>query len=343
MERKVLFYSGNGNHQLGARILNALREYRGDNSVFSHIDCDFFPDGDFDTHIPRFADIEGKPVVFYQSIFEHKFFEEALELIWAIKKQYKAAYLIAIIPFIIFRRQDHEEKLDEICRLRMAIDRLRHAGVDEIITVSPHSPKMKQFCDEFSIKMWEIDPSPLFAATIKTYLETVPTIYSPDEGSISRAVALAKLSDSRVIFSLKNRGLNNEITIKPEEESEITRIISYYQEEKKFSKIYYADADYINGASIVITEDETATGGTANKTGQRLKNLGAKELLLLASHGVLCPGFRRKLFENDTFDKVILGDTIPRDYEKRTGGKIHDICFAELIAQTLYKRLQALA
>lgn len=342
MKNNVLFYSGNGNHQLGAKIINILREYLGreypGKVAFSHIDFEDFPDGEPDDRIRKFSEIEGKTVVFYQSIFNLELFEEALELIWAIKKQYQAAYLIAVIPFMTFRRQDHEEKPEEICRLKMAIDRLKHAGVDEIITVSPHSPNMAKFCNEFGVKIHEVDPSPLLVATIQTYLTTIPIIYAPDRGSVPRAIALAKITGSQVIFSLKNRGLNNDTEIKPEEKEEIDGIIECYK--KEFSEIYYADVEHVKNKFIVMVEDEISTGGTANKTGQRLKKLEAKKIIFLAINLVLVPGWKRKLFDNNPFDKVIGGDTIPRDYEKRTDGLIHDISLSELITQELYKSLQ---
>jgi ribose-phosphate pyrophosphokinase len=339
----VLFYSGNGNHQLGAKILLQLREYLGHDINFSHIDFGQFADGESDASIPRFSGIAGQTIVFYQSIYNQALLEEALDLIWAMKRQYQAAYLIAVIPFLTFRRQDHEEKQQEICRLKMVIDRLHHAGVDELITVCPHSKLLPKYCSEFGVTLRPVDPAPIFASTIKTYLPDNPVIYSPDEGSIARAIDLAKLTHSQVVFTLKERGVNNEANIKPENTAEIKEIIAKYQKEKKFSEIYYADfqdAEKIAGQAIIMVEDEISTGGTANTTGQHLKALGARTIFLAAVHPVLTAGWRRRLFDNNPFAKIILGDTIPRGYEKMTGGRIHDISVADLVAQAVYNSLQ---
>jgi len=65
-----------------------------------------------------------------------------------------------------------------------------------------------------------------------------------------------------------------------------------------------------------MAEDEANTCVTANKTGRRLKALGAKNIIFLAIHPVLARGWRRKLFYENPFYKIILGDTIPRGYEK---------------------------
>ncbi len=335
--KKIVYYCGRGNHRLGAKILKIYSEYLGKECNFSHIDFEEFPDEEPDVKLPKWSEIKGSTVVFFQSIYKKEYLEELMELIWAMKKQYGAKHVIAVIPFMRFRRQDHEEKMEEICRLKMAIDRLKHDGVDEIITVSPHSSKMQQFCDEIGIKMYEIDPSPLFASTVKTYLPDKPTIYAPDAGSVSRAVKLAKLLDCQVVMSLKERGLNNEAMIKEEDKDEIQKILREFRSKFDYRDIYYADADHVRGQAIVMTEDEVTTGSTANKTGQRIGKIGAKNLILLAMHAVLVRSWRRKLFDKKPFDKIIMGDTIPRDYEKMTGGLIHDISVAELMAQALYK------
>jgi len=149
---------------------------------------------------------------------------------------------------------------------------LKQAGVDEMITVSPHSPQMAKFAAEFGLKMREVDPSPLLASTIQTYLPDNPIIYSPDKGSIPRAIELAKLTGSQVLFSLKERGLSNEVEIKTEEETEVKDIIARYST-KDFSAIDYADAGKIKDQPIVMAEDEANTCVTANKTGRRLKAL----------------------------------------------------------------------
>jgi len=51
---------------------------------------------------------------------------------------------------------------------------------------------MAKFAAEFGLKMREVDPSPLLASTIQPILPDNPIIYSPDKGSIPRAIELAE-------------------------------------------------------------------------------------------------------------------------------------------------------
>jgi len=335
----ILFYSGNGHHRFGAEMLYNLNELLGTQSCFSHTDFEEFPDEESDARFPNFKNIRDKPVIFYQSIYNAQLFMEALQSIWSLKMQYRAIYLIAVIPFMIYRRQDHLENQTEVCRLKMAIDFLKAAGVNELISVTPHSEKMKTFSHEDGIKFHEVDLSSLFVSRINTYLSDPPLVYSPDAGSIPRAIKIARLLNSQIIFSLKNRGLNNNVEIKMDEEAEIKATIKFYQAQG-FQEINFADSSTINGASIVMVEDEVSTGSTANQTGCRLRQLGAKKIIFLATHPVLVRGWRRKLFDNNPFTKIIMSNTIPRNYEKMTGGLIDDVSAAPLTAEILYKVLK---
>ena len=340
MRKKTIFYSGNGNHALSTKVLRHLNEYRGEKNVHSHTNFSEHVDGELNTKYPTFSEIKGQNVVLQQTITDRELLEESFEMGWAIKRQYEADHLIMVIPFSLYRRQEHEENLNEVCRLKMIIDRFKHVGVDEIITVSPHSPSMEKFCNQFGIKFWEVDPSPLYASTINTYLPETPSIYAPDKGSIIRAIKLAKLIGARVIFNLKVRGTNTEANIKVAEEHEIKEVIAYFKEKYNFSELYYVNADLIKGENIVIIEDEISTGETANKTGKWLKRLEANELLFLAMHPVCARSWREKFFDGLPYTKVMMGNTIAREYKKQTGGLVHDIDVSELIAQTLYKCLQ---
>lgn len=345
IKNNVLFFSGNGNHVLGKKILYDLSEYAGVDLSFNHINFSKFSDVEPDNKVPQYEMIAKKTVVLYQSMADSRLMEEFLELAWAMKHQYRAKEIIAVIPFLRFRRQDHSEKAEEIDRLKMIIDRLKHAGVDQLIVATPHSEKMAENCRVYGIKFHPADMSEIFAQAIRTLLngdEKNTLIYAPDEGSISRAVGLAQILGFKVIFTLKKRGLNNAAEIAGPDQQEIDELIARAQQELDFPQISYATADQIKGAIILMVEDEIASGETANKTGRRLKSLGADTLIFSATHAVCTAGWQRKLFYQNPFDKIFIADSIPRDYENRTGGKMHDLSVSSVMAAGLYKVLRDL-
>lgn len=356
---KVDFRSGNGNHPLGANALRELTELSGQECRFGHVNYNKYPDGEFDNRIVNFKILKDGVAVVYQSMYSQELFDEVLDLIWAIKHQYGAKYIIGVFPFFWNRRQDPmmEEsekekwskktpKPDEIQRLRKNIHLLKTCGVDEMIVATPHSSAMGKACEEYGIKFHEIDPSHLFATALQTFIpaeeQSLVTVYSPDAGSIPRAINLAKILHCPVLFNLKNRAINDRTSIAHEELAEIERLTTEFRSYYKFEDIYYATPEIVSGKIIVIVEDEAASCGTANDTGRLLQQFGVKSIFFMATHAVLTWGWRNKLFYCNPFTKIIMTDSIPRGYEKRTGGKIFDISLSSLFASVLFKIIKKL-
>lgn len=300
----VVFLSGQGNHELGLKILDELSELFGSRCQFDHITINKYPDGELDNRIVNHSKIKGKTVVLYQSVFSQEMLDEAIDLIWACKHQYGATYIIAVFPFLWNRRQDpmmtedKKEKWskkivkqDEVQRLRKTIHLLSCCGVNELMVATPHSNAMENACIEYGIKFHEIDPSSLFATTIQTFVphedHHLIKIYAPDAGSIPRAVNLANLLHCPVLFNLKHRAINDKTSIVEEKIEERDNLVNEFRDYYKFQEIYYINPELVKNMIIIMIEDEVASGSTANDTGQMLQRLTAKSVFLLATHPVL--------------------------------------------------------
>ena len=352
---QVIFLCGRGNHQLGKKVLEKISELFGHKCTFEHISYGEYIEGELDNRIPEYEKIRGKVVVIYQSMSAPDLVEEALDFIWACKHQYGAIYVILICPFLWNRRQDalmeilkgefekKEAKPEEIQRLRKIISFLANAGVNEMMVATPHSKAMEEYCTQYGIKFHEIDPSPIFASMVQTIVpiedQKLINVYSPDLGSINRAVKLARVLNCHILFNEKKRGINRETSIVESKSDEIASLTKKLREKYDFPEINYATPEEINGKIVIITEDEVASGGTANDTGKRLVSFEAKMLFLLATHPVLTLGWKGRLFSKNPFDYVIMADSIERDIKKRTGGKIIDISLDSLFAAETYRLL----
>ncbi len=340
--KKTMFYSGTGNPQLYAKVMRALSEYTGRTIPFQHISYGIHSDQESNDKFPNYPLIEGKDIIYCQCMETLDLLLESIGHIWALKKQYLANSVKGVFTIVKYRRADGKRP-DEVNRLEMVIDLLTHCGLDELMVVTPHSEKMAEYCHKYGAKFREIDPSPLFRDFVKVYVPQEKShlirIYSPDAGSVPRAIKLAKLLGCPVLFNLKNRGPNHSVTMVAAEEAEIKAKTKEFQEKYNFSDISYAYADSIKGMIIFIVEDEVSTGETANTAGQLIRKCEPLYLSILFSHGVLTPGWREKLFYKEPFDKVGMTDSIFRDNKKRTGGKIHDVFIDSVIAETIYHSL----
>ncbi len=351
-KEEVLFYCGLGNSQLGKEVLTTLSEYTGEKLSFSFIDFGSWRDSCPNDKFRDYEKIRGKTIVLFSSIYSKELMLDYIYLSRSLKKQYGAERIIAVIPFILSRRCDHEgpEHDYELNYLRMDIELLKFAGVDYLVCCTPHSDAMGMLCEENDIKInfypAYMDFSPVIKAIVPRSEKIV--FYSPDLGSVPRAIAHARdLSNSIVFFSTKHRRLNSEIEIfKSEDESEIEKIIKHLRVSYRYDKIEHVSfeslSEHIKDAHVVMVEDEVSSGSTANKTAIKIKEMGAKAVYLAFTHPVLVNGWKQTLFDKIPFSKVLSGNTIPRNDINRTGGRVLDVSAASVISRRVYEIFQEL-
>jgi phosphoribosylpyrophosphate synthetase len=355
ISEEVNFYSGKGNYQLAIEVLEKLTELVGQTCRLSHVNFNRFPEGELDNRFASYQKISGKTNVFFQSITTLDLSMETLDLTWAANHQYNSKRNIGVFPFIWNRRQDSQMEIgpddepgkkakpDEIQRLRQYISFLAYSGINDMIVATPHSSAMAKYSKDYGVNFHEIDPSSIFVEKVQTFVPDeelyLVNVYSPDLGSVKRAVKMAKLLKCPVLFNLKNRPIYNETCIANADEEELKKLTEELRKKYDYAEIYYATSEHIAGKIIIMVEDEVASGGTANSTGQLLKSKGAKSILFFATHSVFTWGWKNKFLQENPFTKIIMANSIHRDYEKRTGGLIVDVSLASPIASTLFKLL----
>ncbi|PID52757.1 MAG: hypothetical protein CR972_00145 [Candidatus Moraniibacteriota bacterium] len=341
----IIFFKGLDNPNLANELMTKLKEYAGVHPLVGHINYHRFTDGELDDVFADYENIEGKTVVFFECLKDEQTMLRFLQLCWAMKKQYKVKYIVAVISFFHYRRQDRPEKKQEIHRNLWLAEMLKVNGVDYVIVATPHSDRMQKNCENVNLQFRSVDSSEAFASVLRPVIpengdSERAVVYSPDEGSVSRAVTLAIFLGIGVLFNLKDRPPNNETTMALADEKKIAEIIERVEKEYGFSDIQYATENLIRGVHIIMAEDELDTGGTLNKQGVMLNESGAVAVHAVITHPVCSDGWKRKVFYKDPFAKIIMMDTIFRSAEQRTGGRVHDVSVAGLLASTIFRVLQ---
>lgn len=337
----VIFFKGLDNPELADKLILKLREYAGQNPRVEHINYHKFSDCEFDDAFASCATIKNKVVVFFECLKDLETVIRFLQVCWAAKYRYGAKYVIATVSFMHYRRQDRPEKFEEIPRNDWLIEMLKYNGVDELIVTTPHSEYMAKNCHKHGIAFRAVDPSEAFASVLRPLLPEKDDgkkaiIYAPDEGSIQRAIALAHFLDVGVLFNLKHRAFDNETSMIDADEKMIQGIIDKYH----FADLKYATPELIKDIYVIMVEDEVDTGGTGNRQGRLLRQYGAAAVFFCATHAVFSNGYKRKFFSHNPFAKIIMCNTVLRTAEQRTGGLIHDVQMAGLIASAIYRVLQ---
>lgn len=326
--QNFIILSGNGNYELAEKTIRYINNSTSKTFSFSHIDYDNYADSEADFKIERPEKIKNKVVILFQSMNNIEMQEEFLTLAFACKHQYKAKYLIAVLPFFRYRRQERKEKFNEINRNLMLVKFMQAAGVDEVIFCDIHSKTTLDFCQEHNILAHNVSSAKIVAELLEPIIEDKKNlkIYSPDEGSIERALVLAEFIKAPIIYNLKSRKWSGKIE-QVENEAKIKKL-----NEKYGSKVKLACQENVKNQIIIMFEDEIATGSTAKLTGTKLKEMGAKKLIFSATHPVCTNGWKRVFIFDTPFDHIILGNTLPRGYEKSTGGRIINASVHPVIA-----------
>lgn len=351
----LVIFCGQGNTELGFKILKALGELSGQpRNKFDHIDFSTHYDNEINNQLKKYEKIKDAVVIVYQSMYEQKYYNEALDIIWACKHQYKARYVIGVFPFLINRRQDpvmpddkkeewenKKPKPHEVQRLKETIYFLKCAGLDEMLVVTPHSKKMSEYCKHYGIKFNELEPSRIFEEKTKAFIlpenRNLVRVYAPDEGSIPRAVKFARLFPCPVLFNFKTRGEDNEISILNKNPDEVQNKLIEFRKKYKFKKIDYFSNDSIKDKIIIIIDDEASSCSTVNTVARNLIKNGADCIYSCTTHPVLVYNWRDKLFLNNPFKKIIMTNTIPRGLQKSSDGGIVDVSVHEMISDCLYQ------
>jgi phosphoribosylpyrophosphate synthetase len=334
---EYLIFCGRGNRPLGIEVLKLLGEYLGKNLEFKFIDFGVWRDGCPNDKIINFEEVKGKKIILFDSLTTKEAMFDFAQIVMAFRKQYGAASLLAVNPFLLVRRCDHEEKMQEISYLKHYVELLAFAGVTDMIVCAPHSDEIANNCKKVGINF---EPAYMdFSRALKTIVPKGEKVifYSPDEGSIPRAIAHArKMPGAKVMFNLKIRKENNKTEILKAEKELIAALIAKYSEEFNFNLLSYIDEKEIKDANIIMIDDELSSADTASSTARDIKAKQAKAIFFAFTHPVCVNGWKQNIFFNNPFTKILAGNTIIRGENNRTGGKIIDISTAEVIAAAMY-------
>lgn len=189
-----------------------------------------------------------------------------LILAHTLKKE-GARNCIALIPYLAYTRHEHDEVgksqvTDLIGKL------LLNSGVDQIVTIDMHSQAAE---DLFPMSIQSLSPAKIFADELRRISFIPDMIVAPDQGALDRAQKVADALDYSIPVSLM---------YKKRERDELTHL----------------DFKGPVGEKVLIIDDILDTGQTLISAARMLKNMGAKEIIIMISHGLFTGNLWEDLF-----------------------------------------------
>ncbi len=244
-----------------------------------------FPDGE--KYVRILADVEGKEVVFIQSMYktpDEYLFEYFLVV--DTLKDLGAKKVAGVIPYFSYSRQDDRFKPGEAISFKTVAKLIENVGTDEIITIDLHLHRVEVLSRVFKIPSKNITVMPFLARYVKENLNLEDLIViGPDEEAEKWAKTVAEELKTDFDILEKERISPTEVVIQP----------------KKLN---------IRGLNVLIIDDIISTGGTIIKTIEVLKKEGAQRIIVVCAHPLLINNALPKIYDAGA-EMVIGTDTIP--------------------------------
>lgn len=299
---EVKIFSGTSNRKLAEDICRELGLELGELTIEKFADNE--------TSVKIEETVRGRDVFLIQPTSNpaNDHLMEALIIMDALKRA-SAHNINLVMPYYGYARQERKSRGRQPITAKLVTDLVEVAGADRVVSVDLHAAPIQGF---FNIPLDHLTARPV----IVEYFEKVIgdsniddwTIVSPDLGGVTRARAFADVLGLPIAIIEKSRPKPNE--------SKIMNIIGEFK-----------------GKNCIIIDDIIDTAGTITNAAKLLKDEGAKEVYIAATHGVFSePAFKR--IQNSVVKECIITDTIYHE-EICKYDKIKVLSLAPMIAETI--------
>lgn len=223
-------------------------------------------------------------------------------------KRSGAASVTAIIPYLGYQRQDHLFRDGEAVSLEVIVKTMESVGIDRVISFDLHSIKIPEV---FSIPVTHLSALPLFAKQIKKekWLNRDTQLVTPDMGGVRRVDLLAQLLPTMQYSCIKK------------------------SRDLATGKVSASDVVGEIKRRMIIVDDMISSGGTIIKAAELLKEKGAEEIYVFATHAIFSEK-APELLQNSVVKKVYLTDTVDIPKAKQFP-KLEILSIASMIAENL--------
>ncbi len=308
VEKKMLLFSGTSCVDFATEVAEILNTRLGDLSL------EQFANGEI---YARYNEsVRGADVFLLQSVSGdvNRALMELLIMTDAAKRA-SARTVTAVITHYAYARQDKKSASREPITAKLVANLYEVAGVDRIITMDLHQGQIQGF---FDIPVNHLTALPLFADHFKHkgFDKDNLVVVSPDVGRAKAAKKLSDLLECDLSIMHKGRPKHNV--------AEITSVIGN-----------------VEGKTCIINDDMIDTAGTIVAGARALKEMGAGDIYLSATHGILSGPACERL-ESAPIKELIVTNCVPVSQEK-CGTKIKVISVAPLFAKAIMNVYQELS
>ena len=212
---------------------------------------------------------------------------ELLLLIDAVKRA-SAARITCVMPYYGYSRQDRKDQPRVAIGAKVIANMIVGAGANRVVGLDFHQHQLQGF---FDVPVDHLYAAPVFVSHYKKKNLHDLVVVAPDVGSAKMARGFAKRLNGSLAIIDKRRPKPNQ--------SEVVNVVGE-----------------VEGRDCLLTDDMIDTAGTVSEASRALKDLGAKDVYVCATHALLSgPAVER--LSNAPITEVTVTDTVRIPEEKR--------------------------
>lgn len=298
----LIIFSGNANPRLAEKICEHLSIPLGKAYVGR------FPDGEIDLKVEE--DVRGSDVFLVQPTCT-PVNENLMELLVYIDclKRASAARITAVLPYYGYARKDRKDEGRVPITAKLVANIVTAAGADRVLTVDLHAAQIQGF---FDIPVDHLLAFPVLSEYFESLELEDLIVVSPDVGGIKLARTYSRsLGIKMAVVDKRRTG---------PEETEVGFVIGDVKDK-----------------NVVLIDDLIATGGSIAQAARVLKERGAKDIYVGATHPVFCGSAIEKL-SAAPIKEIVVTDSIPLLAEaKEMGQRIKVLTISELLGDAIMR------
>ena len=298
-QKNVRLFSLSSNRSLALEIANYLG--------MKLDECDIlrFADGEINLNLKN--TVRGHHCFIVQSTSNpvNENYMELFIMIDALKRA-SAKTINVIMPYYGYARQDRKALSRQPISAKLMADLITVAGATRVLSMDLHAAQIQGF---FNIPIDNLVALPVFTKYFKRQNIKDLVIVSPDHGGATRARNFAVNFDNAPLAIIDKRRTRPNVV-------ESMTVIGDVKDK-----------------NVVIVDDLIDTAGTLVNAIRVLKEAGAKDIYMCATHAVLSgPAIER--IQNSELKQLIVTNSIELPKEKRID-KIVQLSIAPMIANTI--------
>ncbi|HVD61510.1 MAG TPA: ribose-phosphate pyrophosphokinase [Gemmatimonadaceae bacterium] len=288
---------GTGNHRLSGEIAKSL------DVEPAKLTVSRFADGEIFVRIDE--NVRGNDVFIVQPTNAPA--DNIMELLLLIDaaRRASAARITCVMPYYGYSRQDRKDQPRVAIGAKLLANMIVTAGADRVLGLDFHQHQLQGF---FDVPVDHLYAAPVFVSHYRRKHLHDLVVVAPDVGSAKMARGFAKRLNGSLAIVDKRRPRPNV--------SEVLNVVGE-----------------VEGRDCLLTDDIIDTAGTVAEASCALKDLGARDVYVCATHGLLS-GKAVERLSKAPIKEVTVTDTVAIPEEKHFD-KLHVLSVGELLSKAI--------